>query len=97
MKSKRYSIEQTPEGYVVAVVKEGGTGKRARFRVSNLIQDRLDFLSGVGSVLDLGGTSLGEISLGSTFTDRKTLEQDFSAIGRDFKDLLGDQLSYLEG
>lgn len=95
MKTKRYLIKKSPDGMAVVLEKE--RGRSAHIHAVNLPEGSTDFMAGAASVFDLGATRISLPKFGSQFTDRRALHEDFMSIGRDMKDVLGEQLSFLEG
>lgn len=91
MKTKRFSIKRSSDGAHV-IVRDS-----ARVKFANWVIESDDLRAGFGSIFDLGGTHLVAPKLGTLLSDKRMLNQDFLAIGRDMKDLLSEQLDYLEG
>jgi hypothetical protein len=43
------------------------------------------FLMGAGSILDLAGQSFGNLSIGDESTDKRALQSDWNAVGKDIR------------
>ncbi len=47
--------------------------------------EQQSFLSGSGSIFDLAGQSFGNLSIGDESTDKRALQSDWNAIGKDIR------------
>lgn len=90
MKRKSYTIQQSPDGITFVLI---GKGESER----SVYSDAYDLMVGAGSVMDLAGTRLKVPKFGTLRSDKANLNQDFFTIGNDMKDVLGEQLNFLEG
>jgi len=43
------------------------------------------FLSGAGSIFDLAGQPFGNLSIGDESTDKRALQSDWNAVGKDIR------------